>query len=522
MGDTSSPESIAGDRDAPFEPGGDISSHDDATAGEAKRPSALRNAFHLLYSQVLTFAMSIAITIFLPRALGPEGLGQLRLAGAIWGIATVGIGLGTNARVTIETVKRPEWCSEHLPTVLTLRTLAFLVATVGVGVYLALTGASERVVVVFVLTGLSTLPTVTSAVARSAIAGFEQMSYIAVTDVATKAVNMVLVFVMIIIGGDARHFAFLGIVGNTVSVVMMWRFLQRFPVSPMRASLRNARMILGASVGFLVSEAVLIVYLQVDTVVMSTLISERELGWYSTSDTLYASLLFVPGVLLASLFPRIARLNATDPAELQRLVHQAYFTLLLISVPVGLGTVAIASPLCQLLYGDEFKGAADVLGVMGVVLIFGFSTILLGQVAIATGRQRFWNTLMVTAIGVSIALDLLLVPWMDRYRGNGAIAGALSYFVTEGLMIVAGVLYVHPAAGNAASLVRTLKIVLSGVVMFVVTWQLRDGPLPLVVLAGAIVYAACVVASGGVTPEERRASMAFARRVLGRLPITKA
>ena len=468
-----------------------------------KRRSAMRNALHLLYSQGMTWALAMVITVVQPRFLGPEAQGQLRLATSIWSIGIVAINLGTNNLLTLEIARRGERGAETLGTVLVLRLMAFLATTLAVGGYLAAIGASATTVTVFALVGLSMLPFAIAAVARASLLGFEHMSYVGIADVATKIATTLMLLAVLLAGGGAREVAGTLVIGTTLNAVMMWRYLRRFPGTSVRPSLRGARSIVRMSVGFMIGEAVLILYLQVDTVVLAALVNERELGWYGTSDTLFASLLFVPTILLSSLLPVIGRMHIEDPLGLRRLVDRAFSSLVLVGVPMGLGTVVIAKPLCLLIYGERFRQTGDVLAVMGVVLIFGFCTILFGQVAIATGRQRFWNSLMAFAIVTSIPLDLVFVPWMERTKGNGAIGGGLSYLVTEGIMLVLGAWQIAPQVLARQSLVRVFKIVIAGALMFMAAWPWRDRFIGVPVLVGALVYSATVAAFGVITEDER-------------------
>ena len=489
-----------------------------ATPPEAgfRRRSALKNALHLLYSQGMTWALAMVLTVVQPRFLGPEAQGQLRLATSIWGIGIVAINLGTNNLLTLEIAKRGVRGADMLSTVILLRLVSFVVTTVGVGAYLAAIGASRQTVTVFALVGLSTLPNAVAAVARASLLGFEHMSYVGIADVVTKVASTALALGVLLAGGGSREVSATLVVSTALNAALMWRYLRRFPGTSIRLTLDGARAVLKMSVGFLVGEAVLILYLQVDTVVLSLLVSERELGWYGTSDTLFASLLFVPTILLSSLLPVIGRKHVEDPEGLRRLVDRAFSSLVLVGVPMGLGTVVIAKPLCLLVYGERFRQTGDVLAIMGVVLIFAFCTILFGQVAIATGRQRFWNSLMAVAIATSIPLDLVFVPWMERAKGNGAMGGGLSYLVTEGMMLVAGAWVIAPQVVSRPSLVRIFKIMLAGALMFAAAWPWRDRFLAVPVLIGAVVYSAVVLALRVVTDDERQRIGAMVSRVVGR------
>ena len=127
---------------------------------------------------------------------------------------------------------------------------------------------------------------------------------------------------------------------------------------------------------------------------------------------------------------------------------------------------------------------------LGTVVVFTFGTIVFGMVALATGRQRFWNTIMVLAIAITIPLDLIFVPWADRTYGNGAIGGAMAYVVTEALMFALGLWKVAPYLVERTFIWRLARVLIAGGLMFMASWPLRDEPLMIPIAVGAVVYVA--------------------------------
>jgi len=79
-----------------------------------------------------------------------------------------------------------------------------------------------------------------------------------------------------------------------------------------------------ASAPYLFADAMVVVYLQIDTLVISLIATEQEVGWYATADTIFGSLLFVPAVLLTAIFPRMARVHHERPEEMAGHVQQAF------------------------------------------------------------------------------------------------------------------------------------------------------------------------------------------------------
>lgn len=469
-----------------------------------QRRSALRNARDLLLSQGLTWGLAVVVTIVLPRFIGPAALGQIRLSTSVWAIALVAMNLGANNHIALEIAKKGEVAAAGIvSTVFVMRTLAFGVASLGVAAYVIGTGVPGDTALVFAIVGVATLPSALSNVSRAGLIGFEHMGYAGIADVVTKVVYVILTLGVLVLGGGAAAVVGVLVISNSLSAVLLWRYLRRFPGTAFRPTLAGARTIWRGSVGFLVAEIVIILYLQVDTVVLASLVDKRELGWYGTADMLYASLLFVPNILLSSLLPVMGRMHEEDPLGMRRLIARGFDTLVLVGVPLGFGTVIIAEPLSVLLFGESFRQTGGVLGVMGVVLVFGFLTILFGGTAMATGRKAFWNTLMIIAIVASVPLDLVLVPWMHRSWGNGAIGGALSYLITEGFLVTAGVWVIAPYLAVRHTLVRTLKIVVAGALMVAAAWPLRNVFLAVPVAVGAAVFIGAVLLLRAVSDDDR-------------------
>jgi O-antigen/teichoic acid export membrane protein len=274
------------------------------------------------------------------------------------------------------------------------------------------------------------------------------------------------------------------------------------------------RALLAAAAPFLVVEATRVIYQQIDTVVMSLLVDEEAIGWYATADILFGSLLFVPVIVATALFPAIAALHERAPDEVGAMLRRSFNTLLLASVPIGLGTIVVAPSVVRLLYGPGFAETAPVLAVFGVVVILSSQTILLGRFALATGKVRFWSSLMVVVTVLSVPLDIVLVPWTDREFDNGAIGGALAYVVTETLLITIGIWKVAPDLISSVTIARIARCSVAGAAMLAVSWPLRDRFFIIPGAVSLVVYVVVVVVLRTLTDQEK--SMIW--RVRSKLP----
>jgi O-antigen/teichoic acid export membrane protein len=472
----------------------------------------------MMTSQIATWLLAMALTIVQPRLLGPETQGRLRLGFSLWTIAAVVIALGTTMYLQLEVARRGASALRLIGPVLAMRTLAFLLAAAVFALAVTPLHPDSESSWILILFGVVSLLATWGEVYTSAFIGLEKMSAPAIIVVVSKLLGTVAAIVVLFAGGGAIGLLIVLAAGNVLGLVLIVRALGRVVRVPLVIDRAAWPIILRGGFGFLVSAAVLTTYQQVDTVVISLLVDRRTLGWYAASDALFGTLLFVPTIVCTAIFPVLGRLADADREAFVVLVRRTFTSLALVAVPIGVGTVAVGREVAPLLYGNKFRPSGDVLSLLGVVLVLTSFTILFGTVALATGRQRFWNSIMFAAAVLTIPLDVVFVSWADRVHHNGAIGGAMAYVVTELMMFVLGIWRVVPYVVERATMWRVGRIVICGLAILAATWPLRGHVIVLPIGVGVIVYVVSVLLTGVLSADER----ATVSRVLGRLGLRLA
>lgn len=475
-----------------------------------------RNVSMLLASQVVTWSISLVLIVMLPRFLGPTAIGQYRIGEAIWSIAGVLSGFGTQTVVALAIARDRVAGPSLIGPVVLLRSLLYMVVAAG-ATTIVVAGYGLGFGYVFVFLGIAMLFHSIGSVAAAAMQGFEDLTLPARADIAYKLSNAIAVVVALLLGANVAVVAVIAAAAAAVQAALLYRFLRRYTRVRWSADLRQALAAGRRGLPFFLGGVTLVLYHQIDTVVMAVLLEEEQVGWYAAADRLVASTLFIPTVLMTALFPVLARLHAESATSAANVLQDAFRTLLLFSLPVGVGTVILSAPLTRLLFGEAFDPAGPVLAVFGIVVMVMFLTILLGQFAVATGRERFYFGLLGLATIATVPLDLVLVPWTDRSFDNGAIGGALAYVVTEATILVVAVAVLAPHLAGRPTLHRLGRCAAGTVVMAAAVWPIRSLFPVVPVAVGAITYAAVLAALRTFDSRE----IELARRVLERLVRTR-
>jgi len=443
--------------------------------------------------------------------IGPVALGDLRLAISVWLVVGVFTEWGTSSVITIEVAKDHRQARPMMRSAMRLRFLLFALTLPAVAAFMFFAGYPAIVNVIVAIGALTSVLGIPVSVIRAALTGLEEMSSIGRFDVATETYLVAATILMLVLGGGIVGITILGTTSAALGYLWLRNVIRRHDTSQVVAPRLSGRPLFRTGSSYLVLGISVTLYLQIDTIVISLLVGEKELGWYSTADSIFASLYFVPTILMTTLFPRFARLHdAESPTEAPALLEQAFRTLLLCGTWIGISTVVVSQSFTTFVFDHRFAGAGPVLAVFGIVMILGYQTILLGTYATTTGRARVWSILMFISIVASVPLDLVLVRWTsDRYN-NGAIGGALAYIVTELLQIVAGIRWLAPHLLSKASLGRFVRMLIAGGATFAAGWPLRREFFVIPGLASAAAFFTTVIILGTLDEFEKKT----VRRVL--------
>ncbi len=484
--------------------------------------SIAKNAGVLMASQLITWGLTLALMVFLPRMLGATAVGQFHLANSIWAIVGIVAVFGMDILLTKEIARNPAKTAELFGTAVTLRAILYIIGFGAAVLYSHLAGYGQQTRTVIYIIGFSVFIMQFSDTYRASLQGLERMEFISLADILAKAFTTIVGLTLLFLGQGILVIAVVMTGASVVSLTIHGVSLRRLQPIRYHFDWQLAKWMLKSSFPYFLVSAFLVIYIQVDIVIISLLVDEEVVGWYGAADGLFATLLFIPSVFITAVFPVLSRMYADESDMLPHLMRKSFDLLALLSIPIGLGVLAIADPLVVLLFGPDFINSGPVLAVMGIVIILTYQNMLLGRFIISIDRQNAWTVVMAVATFATIPLDLLFIPWCQNKFGNGAIGGALAFVVTESIMLIAGLVLLPKGAlgwGNAWTAVRAL---VAGLGMVAAIWMWRDAFIAIPVVVGGIVYLGLILLMRVVPKEDWALALNLAQPLLRRFRRQKA
>lgn len=409
------------------------------------RETLIRAARGTVLMRVGYMALSLAGSVVLARALGPDAYGIYAFVFALVNVMAIPAQAGVPPLLVRETAKAHatarwpalkgvwRWCTRLiLVTSLTVGT----VALIGVVLF---SSATDSVTRTTLYVGLLLLPLLALGDARGA--ALRGLGLIVRGQLPESIIRPGLLLVLAggvwWVTGDltapgamALHVA-AAIIAFLIGAVLLLRArpseLDGVEVDTSSAAEWRSAILPLAMIG-----GVHMVSAQVGVVLLGLFRPEAEVGIYKVAASI--SVLAVVGLQMANVVvqPHIARLFAIrDIALLQRLAGLAALVSTGITIPVFLLFIFGGKPLLRLLYGDAYVAAWLPLVVLGVgqfvSAIFGSVALLLSM----TGHERDSFRWLTIAAASNIFLSLILIPKM------GMLGAALSYAMSLGIWNVA-------------------------------------------------------------------------------------
>lgn len=392
------------------------------------------NTGWLFADKIIRMCVGLFVGVWVARYLGPAQYGILNYALAFVSLFAVLATLGLDGIVVRDIVRNPACREETLGAAFRLKIiggLLTLIITVGSISLIRPDDGLTRLLVAVIATG-------TIFQAFDVIDFWFQSQVLSKFTVIVRNLAFLVVsavkIVLILKHAPLIAFALAGLIEIILvaaGLVTAYR-VHGYRLFFWRGSKARARRLLQESWPLILSGLAIMVYMQIDQIMLREMVGDKAAGLYSAAIRLSEIWYFIPTIIVSSVFPAIIDAKSID-SEIYYDRIRSLFRLLagiayLISIPLCLSANFIVS----LLYGNSYLDSGPILSAHIWASVFVFMGVGQGPWNITEGFLRL--SLQRTIIGavMNIVLNIILIP---RYSGMGAaIATVVSYATSAILM----------------------------------------------------------------------------------------
>jgi len=212
-------------------------------------------------------------------------------------------------------------------------------------------------------------------------------------------------------------FAFLwaGVISNLFFCSVVYYFAQREVKIKLGFDFDWWQKILTQSLPYGLALILQTLYLRIDVIIISIILGASQVGTYGLATRILESFLILGVFFGQAILPKISAEEA-DPKKASKTLSWATEILLIVSLPLVIGTILYAKPIISFISSPEFLSSAtffgsdQVLMLLVPTILFAYFNQLFTFTLVAKNRQVYLMIVNALALAANAILNILLLP----------------------------------------------------------------------------------------------------------------
>jgi O-antigen/teichoic acid export membrane protein len=456
--------------------------------------AAAKGGASLLLLQSVGRGLGLLFVVVVTRQLRPEDFGRYSTVAALVLFGNFVADFGTSTAITRRVSRTPESADDLLSGTL-LGSLALGIVSYGAVVAFAALSYSPTIVVDAAIGALA----IPSAAMLSSLLGALDGRGLIAGRAAISALQTLLVAagaVPVLLGTGVRGALALMAVAPLIALVLASVAARRAGAWSSRLRVDRARTLelLRSAAPYAATGGLAALTMRFDVVLLSIVTSAAETARYDLALRLLEAGTYVSTAITSPLlFILSRRLGVGDRDGAQRAYSEAVRLVYLLGLPLSAGLIVLARPIVEVALGPGFAGAAVPFAIMGAAQWLTWLIYTQSALIMAGESMRRAVLLGVSITGLTVALDMCLVPIF------GATGAAAAMVVSWTFSALALDRFARRTAGVSTAL-PSARVLVATAGMAAAALLLRGQTLVIPVLVGGVVYVLGVWGSGAFTP----------------------
>jgi O-antigen/teichoic acid export membrane protein len=456
-----------------------------------------KNTLALYIGQFFALFLAFVLSIYIARRAGDVDFGKYSFAIAFSAFFMIFSDLGYHTFLFREISKNKENASDYLSNIITIRIVLTAIFFGLLVVLINIMGYPEDTKIIVYLFGGSTLLSSFASVFKMIFRAFEKMEYDTFTTILTTTIEFIVGILILYLGYGlivlGISFIFIGVFDIFLNYAVCRNKFVKPAVRLNKFFWKNSIKI---ALPICLSSAFGLIYIRIDTVMLSLMKGDAVVGWYNAAYNLTLGLTPFPDLFMNALLPILMICSVSNKISLSAIYGKAFKYLFIIGLPLAVGTMLLADKLIFFLYGKEYVNSIIALQILAwdILLLFLYRCIY--YVLLSVNKQNQVMIISGITAAINIALNLVLIPYYS-YVGSG-IATIISEAVLLGLF-----LYVTSKNVNAIPFRKILiKPIIASIVMGIIIYFLTDFNLIFIIIISIIVYFFILYLTRAITQED--------------------
>lgn len=390
----------------------------------------IKNSLWVIGEQIFQMIISLIISALSARYLGPGNYGSLNYTASFvtffMSIAT----LGMEGVVVKKLVDHPEKEGRYLGGCMMLRLASSLLSILSICILIIVLNPGDMLKLVMALLQSMQLMFRAVQILDSWFQRHLKSKYVSIGKmIACLTVSAYKIY-LLATSKSILWFAASNALSDCVIAVVLFVFYQKEKNQVIRVDLKCGIDTLKDSYHFILSGLMVAIYSQMDKIMIGQMLTDQDVGLYSTATLIAGMWIFVPTAIINSFRPMIMEMKKSGNEEnyllrLKQLYSAIIWLCLFVSTVVAIGGKYII----LLLYGDAYVGATSALRIAIWFETFAMIGTCRGIWVLCENKAKYVKYYLGIGAVVNLVLNAVLIPLMGI--DGAALATLLTQITTS-------------------------------------------------------------------------------------------
>lgn len=351
-----------------------------------------RTIFKNTVAQTLANLMSrfsnLIVIFLLARMLHAAGVGIYSTAIAYFALIDEATNMGASTYLIREIAKEPKLTGRY---VVNFCIMGTFFAILGLTVFWAILphlGYSQDMALSMYIISLAIIPGTFIAVQNSVFVARQRVEFVAKMTVISSLLSILGSAYLLLNNYEVTYLVILFVVLQYLTALLGNYFINR-QIAPLKWQFEPtfAIQMLWDIKTFAVLSVIGGVLAQPEIIILSFIVSEEEIGFYSAAIKVAYFWLFISQIFMNNVYPVLSRSYYKEDQQFQTIQDKSIQYLLALSLPIAIGIIVTAHPIVDWLYGPGFEKSILPLQILSAGLPIAFISAVLWRALAARNKQ---------------------------------------------------------------------------------------------------------------------------------------
>ena len=397
------------------------------------RKKSVKNAGWIIGEKIVQMVITLLVGILTARYLGPSNYGLINYAASFTAFFSAFCTLGINSLMVKELVDNEDNEGKVIGTAIVLRGISSFLSAITIVSLVAIIDRDEPLTILIVaLCSLGLVFHVFDAFKYWFQRHLESKFTVIAAFIAYLITAAYRVF-LLATGSSVVWFALATSVDYICLAILLFVFYKKQKGPKLGFSWQYGKNLLSRSKHFILSGLMVSIYGQTDKLMLKQMMSEADVGYYSSATTINGMWCFILAAIIDSFYPSIMEAHKEGrEKDFNKKNGQLYAVIFYVSVVVAVLFNVFAELVVFILYGKDFMPAAMPLRIISWYTAFSYLGVARNAWIVSKNVQKHLIKIYAAAAIVNVVLNFVLIPF---WGANGAAFASLISQILTGIIL---------------------------------------------------------------------------------------